>query len=74
MTLKGVVCTIGGTVNIGNFENTKIEIQGKCNTAGDVEELKEYFRDIIGTLGGDEATRAIFARWGRRVLGGGPEE
>lgn len=70
MTVQGVVLTLGGTINLGNFENAKIEIQGECRTAADVAELKAYLGEIIESLGGDEITTELFARWQRRVLGG----
>ena len=64
------VITIGGTVNINNNDNVKIEISGPYDTVADVQKLQAEFRDIVLLFGKDDLTKGYVEKYAGRVCGG----
>ena len=60
--------TIGGTINLQNYENLKVEISGP---AGYRREMIEYLKDTLDLFGKKEPTTGgMIDAWKNRVLGG----
>ena len=60
--------TIGGTINLQNYENLKVEISGP---AGYRREMIEYLKDTLDLFGKKEPTTGgMIDAWRNRVLGG----
>lgn len=58
--------TIGGTINLGNYENLKVEISGP---ACDLEQMKAFIGETLDLFGkGNPATRELIEGYKRRVL------
>jgi len=58
--------TLGGTLNLENFENLKLEVTG---SAADREKLKAFLDETAAMFGRNhEATREKIDAWRRRVL------
>ena len=49
--------TIGGTINLENFENLKIEISGPFNSIEDAKKLQQDFREVAYLFRGDMVTK-----------------
>jgi len=69
----GATLTIGGTVNLGNYENLKVELTGSVRDQAEADGLIDAFGEVLGRMGRDDLE--IGARvdaFRHRVLGGGP--
>ena len=64
------VVSIGGTINLGSFENLKIEVSGPYETLDDIKKYKDELSRIAGMFGGNEQTREIIHGYCDRVIGG----
>ena len=63
------ILTIGITVNLENYENLRLEVQGEIGNDGDTEELVAFLDGMLARLGhGDEATAERTDAYRRRVL------
>jgi outer membrane biosynthesis protein TonB len=63
------IATIGITINLENYENLRLEVQGEVGDDGNTEELVSFLDGMLARLGhGDQATaeRVEAYRW--RVL------
>lgn len=63
--------TIGGTINLENFENLKIEISGPFNSMEDAKVLQKEFREVAMLFQGDMVIKGLVKRYMDRVVGGG---
>jgi len=65
--------TIGITINLDNYENIRLEVEGDAETREDVENLILFLDGILARLGrGDPATAERVDAYRRRVLSAGP--
>jgi len=65
--------TIGVTINLDNYENLRIEVEGDAEKREDVESLILFLDGILARLGrGDPATAERVDAYRRRVLSTGP--
>ncbi|MDN7012335.1 hypothetical protein FGW20_04620 [Methanoculleus sp. FWC-SCC3] len=65
--------TIGITINLENYENLRLEVEGDVETHEDVDDLITFLDGILGRLGrGDQATAERVDAYRRRVLTGRP--
>jgi hypothetical protein len=52
------ILTIGITINLENYENLRLEVQGEVGDDGNAEPIIAYLDGMLARLGhGDEATR-----------------
>ncbi|WP_214020429.1 hypothetical protein [Methanoculleus sp.] len=65
--------TIGITINLENYENLRLEVDGDVETRGDVDDLITFLDGILARLGrGDPVTAERVDAYRRRVLAAGP--
>ena len=62
--------TLGGTINLQNYENIKIEVSGPYETLEDVKKLQNDLHDVCQLFGKDEITRGYVQNYCKRVIGG----
>jgi hypothetical protein len=63
------ILTIGITINLENYENLRLEVQGEIGADGDTEELVAFLDGMLARLGhGDEATAELVDAYRLRVL------
>jgi hypothetical protein len=63
------IATIGITINLENYENLRLEVQGEVGADGDTEDLIAFLDGMLVRLGhGDEATGELVDVYRRRVL------
>ncbi|HVN66180.1 MAG TPA: hypothetical protein VMT31_06175 [Methanomicrobiales archaeon] len=63
------IATIGITINLENYENLRLEVQGEIGAEGDTEELIAFLDGMLARLGhGDEATAELVDAYRRRVI------
>jgi len=63
------ILTIGITINLENYENLRLEVQGEVGADGNTEELVSFLDGILARLGhGDQATAERVEAYRRRVL------
>ncbi len=61
--------TIGITINLENYENLRLEVEGKVESQQDADELVAFLDGILSRLGrGDPATAERIDAYRRRVL------
>ncbi|MDD3857728.1 MAG: hypothetical protein PHP43_06740, partial [Methanoculleus sp.] len=61
--------TIGITINLENYENLRLEVEGDVETHEDVDDLITFLDGILARLGrGDQATAERVDAYRRRVL------
>ncbi|MDV2481650.1 hypothetical protein F8E02_06455 [Methanoculleus sp. Wushi-C6] len=61
--------TIGITINLQNYENLRLEVEGDVETQEDVDELITFLDGVLARLGrGDPATAERVDAYRRRVL------
>ena len=61
--------TIGITINLENYENLRLEVEGDVETQEDVDDLITFLDGILARLGrGDQATAERVDAYRRRVL------
>jgi hypothetical protein len=67
--------TIGITINLQNYENLRLEVEGDVETHEDVDELITFLDGVLARLGrGDPATAERVDAYRRRVLKAKPAE
>ena len=67
--------TIGITVNLENYENLRLEVEGDVTTNEDVDDLVAFLDGMLARFGrGDPATAERVDAYRRRVLAAGPAE
>jgi hypothetical protein len=65
--------TIGITINLENYENLRLEVEGDVETHEDVDDLITFLDGILARLGrGDQATTERVDAYRRRVLAARP--
>ncbi|MDK2889841.1 MAG: hypothetical protein PWR21_473 [Methanoculleus sp.] len=65
--------TIGITINLENYENLRLEVEGDVETHEDVDDLITFLDGILSRLGrGDQATAERVDAYRRRVLAARP--
>jgi len=65
--------TIGITINLENYENLRLEVEGDAETHEDVDDLITFLDGILSRLGrGDPATAERVDAYRRRVLAARP--
>jgi hypothetical protein len=63
------ILTIGITINLENYENLRLEVQGEVGDDGNAEPIIAYLDGMLARLGhGDEATAALVNSYRHRVL------
>ena len=63
------IATIGITINLENYENLRLEVQGEVGEDGDTAELVAFLDGMLARLGhGDQATAERVEAYRRRVL------
>jgi hypothetical protein len=63
------IATIGITINLENYENLRLEVQGEVGADGDTEELISFLDGMLARLGhGDQVTAERVEAYRRRVL------
>jgi hypothetical protein len=63
------IATIGITINLENYENLRLEVQGEVGDDGNTEELVSFLDGMLARLGhGDQATAERVEAYRRRVL------
>jgi len=63
------IATIGITINLENYENLRLEVQGEIGADGATEELIAFLDRMLARLGhGDEATGELVDAYRRRVI------
>jgi hypothetical protein len=63
------ILTIGITINLENYENLRLEVQGEIVDSGSTEEIIAFLDGMLTRLGhGDEATAERMEAYRRRVL------
>jgi hypothetical protein len=71
----GAKLTLGATINLGNYENLKIEVEGDCRTVEDIDEVRAMLVAEIKKSGRDDPEMAGRCdAYCNRVFGGGPVE
>jgi hypothetical protein len=66
--------TIGITINLENYENLRLEVEGDVETQQDVDDLVAFLDGMLARLGrGDPATAERVDAYRRRVLTTRPE-
>jgi len=67
--------TIGITINLENYENLRLEVEGDVETHEDVDDLITFLDGMLARLGrGDQATAERVDAYRRRVLAVRPAE
>jgi hypothetical protein len=67
--------TIGITINLENYENLRLEVEGDVETHEDVDDLITFLDGMLARLGrGDQATAERVDAYRRRVLAVKPAE
>ena len=67
--------TIGITVNLENYENLRLEVEGDVETREDLDDLITFLDGMLARFGrGDPATAERVDAYRRRVLAAGPAE
>jgi Predicted membrane protein len=67
--------TIGITINLENYENLRLEVEGDVETHEDVDDLVTFLDGMLARLGrGDQATAERVDAYRRRVLAVRPAE
>lgn len=61
--------TIGGTINLENYENLKIEVSGPFNSMEDAKVLQKEFREVAYLFRGDMVTKGLVERYMNRTCG-----
>lgn len=65
----GAEVLLGGTVNLGNYENIRFELRGQVRDGDDLAALIAGFDETVRRFGrGDPATAAAVDSWAARVL------
>lgn len=65
----GAEITLGGTVNLGNYENIRFELRGQVRDGDDLDALIAGFDETVRRFGrGDPATAAAVDSWVSRVM------
>lgn len=65
---------IGITVNLENYENLRLEVNGPVQNEGDADELISFLDSVLQKFGqGDPATKERVEAFRRRILPRGPE-
>ena len=65
--------TIGITINLENYENLRLEVEGDVETQEDADDLITFLDGILARLGrGDQATAERVDAYRRRVLAARP--
>ncbi|KDE54555.1 hypothetical protein [Methanoculleus sp. MH98A] len=65
--------TIGITINLENYENLRLEVEGDVETHEDVDDLITFLDGILARVGrGDQATAERVDAYRRRVLAARP--
>lgn len=65
----GAEITLGGTVNLGNYENIRFELRGQVRDGDDLDALITGFDETVRRFGrGDPATAAAVDSWVSRVI------
>jgi hypothetical protein len=65
----GAEITLGGTVNLSNYENIRFELRGQVRDGDDLDALIAGFDETVRRFGrGDPATAAAVDSWAARVL------
>lgn len=65
--------TIGITINLENYENLRLEVEGDVETHEDVDNLITFLDGVLARLGrGDQATAERVDAYRRRVLAARP--
>ena len=63
------ILTIGITINLENYENLRLEVQGEVGDDGNTEGLVSFLDGMLARLGhGDDATAERVEAYRRRVL------
>jgi hypothetical protein len=62
--------TIGGMINLENYENLKIEVSGPFNSLDDAKKLKQEFQDVALLFGGNQISKELIGKYVKRVCGG----
>jgi hypothetical protein len=63
------ILTIGITINLENYENLRLEVQGEVGADGNTEEIVAFLDGMLTRLGhGDQATAERVEAYRRRVL------
>lgn len=66
----GAELTIGGTINLGNYENIRFEVKSPIRDMADLDEMIGGWSEALGRLGrGDPQTAAAVDSFIRRVIG-----
>lgn len=65
----GAEVLLGGTVNLGNYENIRFELRGQVRDGDDLAALIAGFDETVRRFGrGDPATAAAVDSWVSRVM------
>jgi hypothetical protein len=65
----GAEVLLGGTVNLGNYENIRFELRGQVRDGDDLDALIAGFDETVRRFGrGDPATAAAVDSWVSRVM------
>jgi hypothetical protein len=65
----GAEITLGGTVNLGNYESLRFELRGQVRDGDDLDALIAGFDETVRRFGrGDPATAAAVDSWVSRVM------
>lgn len=71
----GAEVLLGGTVNLGNYENIRFELRGQVRDGDDLDALIAGFDETVRRFGrGDPATAAAVDSWVSRVMPSTPAE
>jgi len=62
--------TLGGTINLQNYENIRIEVSGPYESLDDIKKYQDELREICQLFGKDEITRELVNNYCKRVIGG----
>lgn len=63
------VVTIGGTINLQNFENIRIEISGPFVSQDDIKKLIQTLKETALQFGKDEITQGFIKNYVKRTFG-----
>jgi len=66
--------TIGITINLENYENLRLEVEGDVETHEDVDDLVTFLDGMLARLGRGDQARCIPAARSRGSAGPAPEE
>ena len=69
LSWHGRLSTIGITINLENYENLRLEVQGEVGDDGNTEDLISFLDGMLARLGhGDQVTAERVEAYRRRVL------